>query len=107
MRFARMRRPAASYSYSVVSPDATQAGSENSPSRLRFDFRHSSAVEASQLGDIEALRGAYRIEVPDTAAATSLILAHPEIFTDYEITKGRMDDVFLAATGKKVGEDAL
>ena len=54
-----------------------------------------------------ALRGAYRIEVPDTAAATSLILAHPEIFTDYEITKGRMDDVFLAATGKKVGEDAL
>ncbi|WP_048725298.1 alanine--tRNA ligase [Kytococcus sedentarius] len=40
---------------SVVSPDATQAGSENSPSRLRFDFRHSSAVEASQLGDIEAL----------------------------------------------------
>ena len=54
-----------------------------------------------------ALRGAYRIEVPDTAAATSLILAHPEIFPDYEITKGRMDDVFLAATGKKVGEDAL
>ena len=40
---------------SVVSPDATQAGSENSPSRLRFDFRHSSAVDASQLGDIEAL----------------------------------------------------
>ena len=40
---------------SVVSPDATQAGSENSPPRLRFDFRHSSAVEASQLGDIEAL----------------------------------------------------
>ena len=40
---------------SVVSKDATQAGSENSPSRLRFDFRHSSAVEASQLGDIEAL----------------------------------------------------
>ena len=54
-----------------------------------------------------ALRGAYRIEVPDTAAATSLILAHPEIFTDYEITKGRMDDVFLAATGKKPGEDTL
>ena len=40
---------------SVVSKDAIQAGSENSPSRLRFDFRHSSAVEASQLGDIEAL----------------------------------------------------
>ncbi|AKU64840.1 alanyl-tRNA synthetase [Schaalia meyeri] len=40
---------------SVVSEDATQAGSENSPSRLRFDFRHSSALEGTQLGDIEAL----------------------------------------------------
>ncbi len=39
----------------VVSEDATQAGSENSPSRLRFDFRHGSALEGSQLTDIEAL----------------------------------------------------
>ena len=43
-----------------------------------------------------------RVAVPDTAAATRLILAHPEMFTDYEITKGRMDDVFLAVTGKKL-----
>ena len=55
----------------------------------------------------EVLRGAYRIEVPSTAAATALILAHPEVFVDYEITKGRMDDVFLAATGKKAGEESL
>lgn len=55
----------------------------------------------------EMLRGAYRIEVPSTAAATALILAHPEVFVDYEITKGRMDDVFLAATGKKAGEESL
>lgn len=44
----------------------------------------------------------YRIEVENTAAATMLILSHPEIFVDYEITKGRMDDVFLAATGKRI-----
>ena len=25
-----------------------------------------------------------------------------EIFRDYEITKGKMDDVFLAVTGKKL-----
>ena len=50
----------------------------------------------------EPLRDAYRISVPNTAAATELILAHPELFSDYEITKGRMDDVFLAATGKKL-----
>ena len=50
----------------------------------------------------EALRGAVRLAVPDTAAATKLIVEHPELFTDYEITKGKMDDVFLAVTGKKL-----
>lgn len=29
-----------------------------------------------------------------------MITKDPEFFVDYEITKGRMDDVFLAATGK-------
>ena len=48
------------------------------------------------------LRDAYRIAVPDTAAATELILRRPELFRDYEITKGKMDDVFLAVTGKKL-----
>ena len=46
------------------------------------------------------VRDAFRIMVPDTAAATELIIKHPEIFRDYEITKGKMDDVFLAVTGK-------
>ena len=50
----------------------------------------------------EALRDAYRVAVPNTAAATELILQHSALFTDYEITKGKMDDVFLAATGKKL-----
>ena len=30
------------------------------------------------------------------------IMARPELFADYEITKGKMDDVFLAVTGKKL-----
>ncbi len=50
----------------------------------------------------EQIRDAYRITVPDMAAATKLIVAHPELFRDYEIIKGKMDDVFLAATGKKL-----
>lgn len=54
----------------------------------------------------EALRDAVRISVPNTAEATRLIVGHPELFTDYEVTKGKMDDVFLAVTGKKlVGGD--
>ena len=50
----------------------------------------------------EKVPGAYRVSVPDTAAATELIIRYPDIFRDYEITKGKMDDVFLAATGKKL-----
>jgi len=50
----------------------------------------------------EAIRDAYRVAVPDTAAATKLIVQDPELFRDYEITKGKMDDVFLAVTGKKL-----
>ena len=50
----------------------------------------------------EALRDGYRVAVPNTAAATELIVKHPALFRDYEITKGRMDDVFLAVTGKQL-----
>lgn len=50
----------------------------------------------------EKIGEGYKIYVPDTAYATSLIIKYPEIFVDYEITKGRMDDVFLSVTGKKL-----
>lgn len=50
----------------------------------------------------EAIRDAFCISVSNTSEATELIIAHPEIFVDYEITKGKMDDVFLAVTGKKL-----
>ena len=46
------------------------------------------------------IRDAYRVAVKDTQDAKSLILRFPETFEDFEITKGKMDDVFLAATGK-------
>ena len=55
----------------------------------------------------ETIRDAVRVSVPNTAAATRLILEHPALFTDYEITKGKMDDVFLAVTGKKLGGGAV
>ncbi len=48
------------------------------------------------------VRDGFRISVESTAQATELILQNPEFFKDYEITKGKMDDVFLAATGKKM-----
>lgn len=53
----------------------------------------------------ESVPGAYRVTVANTAAATELIVSRPELFTDYEITKGKMDDVFLAVTGKSLTSD--
>ena len=48
------------------------------------------------------IRDAVRISVNNTAEVTELILAHSDLFTDYEVSKGKMDDVFLAVTGKKL-----
>lgn len=50
----------------------------------------------------ERIKDAYRLSVPNVRAATDLILTYPEAFNDYEIVKGKMDDVFLAVTGKKL-----
>lgn len=50
-----------------------------------------------------AEKDSFKITVKSTAEATAIIVKHPEIFNDYEITKGGMDDVFLAVTGKKLG----
>lgn len=41
-----------------------------------------------------------KIAVKDTAEAAKMIAAHPELFQDFEVQKGNMDDVFLAVTGK-------
>lgn len=50
----------------------------------------------------ENIRDAVRIAVKNTKEARDLIVKHPDLFTDFEITKGKMDDVFLAVTGKKL-----
>ena len=50
----------------------------------------------------EKINDAFRVEVKDTLQAKNLIMNHSDIFTDFEIIKGKMDDVFLAVTGKKL-----
>ncbi len=50
----------------------------------------------------EKIRDAYRISVKNTNEAKELVLKHPDLFVDFEISKGKMDDVFLNATGKKL-----
>lgn len=94
----------------VVILDSGQIAAEGTPLALKNtytgDFITLYGVGEAQINRLdmpyEAIRDAYRVSVPDTAAATELILKYPDIFQDYEITKGKMDDVFLAVTGKKL-----
>lgn len=50
----------------------------------------------------EKIRDAFRIAVKNTEQARDLIMSHAELFRDFEISKGKMDDVFLSVTGKKL-----
>lgn len=62
-----------------------------------------SEEEIKKLGKpYEALRDAFRVSVKDTVEARELVINNPSLFTDFEITKGKMDDVFLSVTGKKL-----
>jgi len=43
-------------------------------------------------------------ELKNTNEATEIIKKYPQLFTDYEILKGNMDNVFLKVTGKNLKE---
>ena len=94
----------------VVILDSGRIAAEGTPLLLKNTYTGDyitmygmTKAQADALGrPYETLRDAIRVSVPNTAAATEMIVAHPELFTDFEITKGKMDDVFLAVTGKKL-----
>ncbi len=94
----------------VVILDKGEIAAEGTPLQLKNayagDFLTLYGVPESQVRALglpyAAIRDAFRVAVPNTEMATELILKQPELFRDYEITKGRMDDVFLAVTGKKL-----
>lgn len=93
----------------VVIIDSGNISAEGTPLELKNkytgDFITLYGVSEDNINNLglpfEKIRDAVRVSVPDTRAATQLILEPPELFSDYEITKGKMDDVFLAVTGKK------
>ena len=97
----------------IVILDAGQIAAEGTPLELknRYAGDYLTIYGATELPDFgyptEKIRDAIRITLPDTGAATALILSIPDLFRDYEVTKGKMDDVFLSVTGKKLtgGDD--
>ena len=103
---------AASASY-VVILDSGSIVAEGTPLELKNRYVQDyvslydvTEEEIKTLGmEYKAIRDGYQITVPSTAAATKLIVSHQGLFRDYEVFKGGMDDVFLAVTGKSLGEE--
>lgn len=94
----------------VVILDSGEIAAEGTPLQLKNtytgDFITLYGVTEEQVQALgcpcQPVRDGYRVAVANTAAATEQILRHPVLFCDYEIVKGKMDDVFLAVTGKKL-----
>lgn len=43
----------------------------------------------------------YALELPSLSFITKMVTEFPELFTDFEVIKGQMDDVFINATGRE------
>ncbi len=101
----------------VVILDCGKIAAEGTPLQLKNEYagdyiylyNRSEEEVASLSRPYEKIRDGFKISLADTAEATALIVENPRLFKDYEIVKGRMDDVFLAVTGKTLtngGENA-
>lgn len=101
---------AASASY-VVIIDHGCIAAEGTPYELKSNYVKDyisiydvSKKEVESLGmEYEPIRDGYRIPIDNPMVATRLITEHTDVFRDYEIVKGGMDDVFLSVTGKTLG----
>ncbi|MBR6562535.1 MAG: ABC transporter ATP-binding protein [Clostridia bacterium] len=94
----------------VVIIDRGRIAAEGTPHELksRYTYDYITLYNVSE-SDVKSLslpyecdRDSFRVKVKSTKEATALIVKRPELFKDYEITKGGMDDVFLNVTGKKM-----
>lgn len=93
----------------VVILDNGKIAAEGTPLQLKNEFTgdfitlyHANENDIKNLGlPYEIIKDACRVAVKNTEEARNLIMKYPSLFTDFEITKGKMDDVFLAVTGKK------
>ncbi len=94
----------------VIILDSGKIAAEGTPLELKNrytgDFVTVYNADEQTIKDLgfpyEKIRDAFRISVKNTAEARDLIIKYPAVFSDFEITKGKMDDVFLAVTGKKL-----
>ena len=85
----------------VVILDKGSIAAEGTPFELVYGVSEDEIKSLNR--EYKKIRDGYQIKVRNTKEATKLIVEHQDLFTDYEVVKGGMDDVFLAVTGKKLG----
>lgn len=94
----------------IVIIDSGRISAEGTPLELKNTYAKDTLTLYSASEDLvsslgmpyKVLHDGFGITLESTAQATELIAKKPEIFKDYELTKGKMDDVFLAVTGKRL-----
>ncbi len=100
----------ASESDYIVIIDSGKIVAEGTPNSLKNKFANDYITiynideeQAKKVGkDFVKVNDGYRFTVKDTKVATELIISNPDLFSDYEVVKGKMDDVFLNVTGKSL-----
>ncbi len=99
----------------VVILDSGKISAQGTPLELKNkytgDFIYLHNTEERQVKKLnikyEKVGTSFKLKVSSTNEATNLIIKNPDLFVDYEVMKGKMDDVFLSVTGKNLtgGED--
>ena len=98
----------------VVIIDSGSIAAEGTPNQLKNEYSgiylkaygmaEDIAVNIGNKYKTEAslISGAAVFKMKETALAGKIIAENPRLFTDFEVLKGDMDDVFLNITGKKL-----
>ena len=91
----------------IVILDKGSIVAEGTPHELKNQYAHDTillySVQEDKVKNLNLpytkIKDGFKIEVKSLEDATNLIIKNKEIFKDYEVIKGKMDDVFLNATG--------
>ena len=94
----------------VVILDNGKIAAEGTPLELKNtytgDFIKLYGIDSKQLDDAGLSytleNGHAKLFVKNTGQVKQLISQHPDLFEDFEVIKGNMDDVFLQVTGKEL-----
>ena len=94
----------------VVIIDSGKIVAEGTPYQLKNQYTADFVTvygitdeQAKQLNHpYEMVAGVVKIKVENTQKAVELIMSNPSLFKDFEVTKGKMDDVFINVTGKNL-----